>query len=78
VEVHPSALKQGVDEADIEHAIDNAMVIEDPDEDTGLYLGPSRSAAMLEVVTLVRDDGSEVVIHAVSMRAKYERLLPGG
>lgn len=59
------------------HAIDNAMVIEDEDEDTRLYLGPSRSAALLEVVTLVRDDGSELAIHAMAVRGKYRRLLPG-
>jgi hypothetical protein len=24
------------------------------------------------------DDGSELAIHAMKMRAKYQRLLPGG
>ena len=43
-----------------------------------LYLGPSRSAGLLEVVTVVRDDGSELAIHAMKMRPKYQRLLPGG
>jgi hypothetical protein len=33
---------------------------------------------MLKVVTVVRDDGSELAIHAMKMRAKYRRLLPGG
>ena len=47
-------------------------------DDTRLYVGPSRSADLLEVVTIVRDDGSELVIHAMKMRAKYRRLLPGG
>jgi hypothetical protein len=32
---------------------------------------------MLEIVTLVRDDGSELVSHAMPMRPKYRRLLPG-
>ena len=54
------------------------MAIDDQDEDTRLYLGPSRSAELLEVVTIVRSDGSELAIHAMSMRAKYQRLLPGG
>lgn len=54
------------------------MTIEDQDDDTRLYLGPARSAALLEVVTVVRDDGSEIAIHAMGMRAKYRRLLPGG
>jgi hypothetical protein len=46
-------------------------------DDTRLYLGPSRSADLLELVTIVRDDGSELVIHAMRMRPKYRRLLPG-
>jgi hypothetical protein len=33
---------------------------------------------MLEVVTIVRDDGSELAIHSMSIRSKYRRLLPGG
>lgn len=54
------------------------MTIDNQDDDTRLYLGPARSAALLEVVTLVRDDGSELAIHAMKMRDKYQRLLPGG
>jgi hypothetical protein len=54
------------------------MTIENQDKDTRLYLGPARNAAFLEVVTIVRDDGSELAIHAMHMRAKYRRLLPGG
>jgi hypothetical protein len=29
-------------------------------------------------VTIVRDDDSELAIHAMRMRAKYQRLLPEG
>jgi uncharacterized DUF497 family protein len=77
VEIHSSARKHGVDEEDIEHAIDNAMAIDDQDDDTRLYLGPARNAELLEVVMLVREDDSELVIHAMTMRPKYRRLLPG-
>ncbi len=56
----------------------HAMTIENQDDDTRLYLGASRSAELLEVVTVLRDDASELVIHAMRMRDKYERLLPGG
>jgi hypothetical protein len=56
----------------------HAIAIDDQDDDTRLYLGPARSADPLEVVTIVRDDGSEVVIHAMKMRPKYRRLLPEG
>lgn len=51
--------------------------LEDQDDDTRLYIGPSPSADLLEVVTIVRDDGSELAIHAMTMRAKYQRLLSG-
>jgi hypothetical protein len=78
VEVHPSARKHGIADEDIEHATTHAMAIEDHDDTTRLYLGPARSAELLEVVTIVRDDGSELAIHAMKMRAKYQRLLPGG
>lgn len=77
MEIHPSARKHGIADEDIEHATAQAMAIEDQDDDTRLYIGPSRSADLLEVVTIVRDDGSELAIHAMQMRPKYQRLLPG-
>ncbi len=46
----------------------------------GSVMSPARrscSADLLDVVTIVRDDGSELAIHAMRMRAKYQRLLPG-
>jgi len=78
VDVHPSARKHGIADADIEHATAQAMAIEQQDDDTRLYLGPARNAELLEVVTILRDDDSELVIHAMKMRAKYQRLLPEG
>ncbi|MGA8804749.1 MAG: hypothetical protein WA701_00845 [Solirubrobacterales bacterium] len=77
MEVHPSARKHGIADADIEHATANAMSIDSQEDDTRLYLGPSRDADLLEVLTIVRDDGSELAIHAMKMRPKYRRLLPG-
>jgi hypothetical protein len=76
VEIHPSARKHGLADADIEHAVANAMAIDDQDDDTRLYLVASRTAQLLEVVTIVRDDGSELAIHAMRMRPSYRRLLP--
>ena len=76
--MHPSARKHGIADDDIEHAMAHAVAIEDQDDGARLYLGPSRSADLLEVVTIVRDDGSELAIHAMKMRATYQRLLPGG
>ncbi len=60
------------------HSLRHTMTIDDQDDDTRLYLGPTRDAKLLEVVTIVREDGSEMAVHAMAMRAKYRRLLPGG
>jgi hypothetical protein len=78
VEIHPSARKHGIADEDIKHATKNAMAIDDQDDDTRLYLGPARSAELLEIVTIVRDDDTELAIHAMKMRDKYQRLLPEG
>jgi hypothetical protein len=78
VEIHSSAHKHGIADEDIEHAMRHALAIDDQDNDTRLYLGPSRSADLIEVVTILRDDGSELVIHAMKMRRKYRSLLPEG
>ena len=56
----------------------HAMAIEDQDDDVRLYMGPARSADLLEIVAIARDDGTELAIHAMKMRTKYQRLLPGG
>jgi hypothetical protein len=78
LEIHPSARKHGIADEDIAHAMRHALAVDDQEDDTRLYLGPSRSADLLEVVTIVRDDGPELAIHAMKMRAKYQRLLPEG
>jgi hypothetical protein len=65
------------EDADVLHAVANAIYVGDDgdDPDKALYLGPDLSARLLEVVVVVREDGSEVVIHAMKMRPKYEPLL---
>jgi hypothetical protein len=77
VDIHPAALKHGIVAEDIRHAVENAMSIDDRDDDTRLYLGPARNAELLEVVTIVREDDSELAIHAMKMRPGYLPLLPG-
>lgn len=75
VDVHPSARKHGVAVEDIEHAVRNAMAVDELDDDLCLYLGPARDGSLLEVITLAKED-SDLVIHAMAMRPKYRRLLP--
>jgi hypothetical protein len=71
--------KERFDDADIEHVVEHALYVgEDGEEpDLVLYLGPDRAGRLLEVVVVERDDGSEVAIHAMKMRARYEPLLRG-
>ena len=78
VEIHPAARRHGIADKDIEHAVTHAMVIEAQEDETTLYLGPARSADLLEIVTVTREGEAELAIHAMTMRPKYERLLAGG
>ncbi len=77
VEIFASARKHGVADADIAHAIQQALAAGEQDDGKVLYLGPDRTGNLLEVVSVVRDDGSEIVIHAMRMRSKYEPFLRG-
>ncbi len=76
MDIHWSARKHGVADEDIQHAVANALAIDDQDDDTRLDIGPARSTELLEVVTIIRDDATELAIHAMTMRGRYQRLLP--
>ena len=75
MDIYPSARKHGVTDDDIEHAVQHAMVAAEQDDGKVLYLGADRAGNLLEVVSVARDDGTEVVIHAMPMRRTYESLL---
>lgn len=75
LEIHPSARKHGIADEDMRHAVSHAMSIDDQEDDLRLYLGPARSADLLEVVTVVRAGGVETAIHAMRMRTKYRAFL---
>ena len=81
MEIHPSARRHGVADADIRNAVEHylytaAIDAEEPPVRV-LYLGFDRARNILEVVVIERDDGSELVIHAMKMRAQFRDLLPG-
>jgi hypothetical protein len=76
--IHPSARKHGIADDDIHHAIKHAMTIKRLDIRKRLYLGPARNAELLEVISLVRDEGGATVIHAMKIRPRFQRMLPGG
>lgn len=87
MEIHPSARKHGVAAGDIEHATEHAMAIDQQEDDTRLYLGPSRSAELLEVVTIVprrrlgigdpRDEDASEVQAAVAGRMRMAKKTYG-
>lgn len=76
-EVHRSARKHGVADEDAFHAARGFLVaypLSEEDRDgprRELRLGPDRAGNVLEMVVLLLDDGEELVIHAMRMRAKY-------
>lgn len=74
MEILDSAKKHGIETEDVHHAV----VIEELDDDLRLYLGPGRDGSLLEVICLRRADRrTELAIHAMPMRPKYQPLLPG-
>lgn len=75
MDFYSSADKHGVARSDIEPAVEHALVAAEDEEGICLYLGPDRAGNVLEVVSVQRDDGSEVVIHAMRMRRMYESWL---
>jgi len=77
VEIYASARRHGIADDDIVHAVQHAMAVGEQDDAKVLYLGPDRAGNLLEVVSVARDDGTEIVIHAMAMRAKYEPYLRG-
>lgn len=77
VDIYSSARKHGVVDADMVHAVQHALAVGEQDDAKVLYLGPDGAGNLLEVVSVARDDGTEIVIHAMRMRAKYEPFLRG-
>lgn len=76
MEIYESARKHGVSDEDIRHGVEHALVAADEDDTSRvLYLGPDRAGYLLEIVTVLRDDDTEIVIHAMRMRRIYEPLL---
>lgn len=77
IQVIPSARKHGVDDEDIRHAVRNAVAVSPLGDDRILSIGPARSGALLEVITVQMERERCVAIHAMPLRRKYEHLLTG-
>lgn len=59
------------------HAIQHSMVVEDlgEDPDRWLVVGPDETANLLEVAVVRTQEGTDMIIHAMPLRAVYRRLL---
>jgi len=62
----------------MDHALRNAVVVEEVAEDPVRYLvlGPDRSANLLELIVMDRPQGP-AIIRAMAMTELYRSLLPG-
>ncbi len=70
-EIAPSARKHGVTDADIRHALWHYWMMHyTSDLRVVMYVGPSRTAFLLEIGVLYEVDRI-TVIHAMSARQKY-------
>jgi len=82
MEVYRSALKHGVREEDVVHAVMHEIVSVDlePDADPPkvLVIGPDAAGNLLEVILLVLEDDRLIAIHAMKLRRQFYELLPGG
>ena len=66
MDVLPSARRHGIEDADIDHAVRHATVVEEVAEDPVRYLliGPDRSGDLLELMVLDQPQGP-AVMHAM-------------
>ena len=81
IHITASAGKHGVNNDDILHAIDNAIIDTyeiPPDFDPPRFLivGPNQSGALLELVGVETDEGDDLIFHAMSLRPVFNHLLP--
>jgi predicted GNAT family acetyltransferase len=74
MEIADSARKHGIADADMLHAIRNALRAVDQGDRT-LYIGADRNGRLLEVVVLDEDEEDLAVIHAMPLRRKFYNQL---
>ena len=78
IEFNDSAFGHKITEADIRHAIVNAVIYDDiwdEDMDKHLLLGFDHSGRLLEIMYNVIDEQSINVFHAMKCRSIYYHLL---
>ena len=69
------ARKHGVSDADIWHAVRNAIRRVAMAEDLTMLIGPAASGALLEIGVLDIEGDDPVVIHAMALRPTFHEFL---
>lgn len=78
MKINPSALRHGIAQADILHALANSAHESEPDDDMPakqFVLGFDRHGRLLELVVLTFDSGNQLVIHAMKARRHFIDLI---
>lgn len=75
VDIEPSAFRHGVDQDDMMHALRHHWCAYETDDDAvTMFIGPSTTAAPLEVGVVTDEDGT-AIIHAMPAREKFLKGL---
>jgi hypothetical protein len=69
------ALKHGVSDNDILHAVRTAIRRVMMDEDLTMLIGPAMDGTLLEIGVLDLDGDDPVAVHAMPLRPKFYRFL---
>ena len=81
MEIHRSAFKHGCRHSAILHGLDHTIVIialePDADPPKMLAIGPDPAGNLLEIIWLILEGGTELVIHSMPLRPAFYALLPG-
>ena len=72
-----SARKHGIPDEDIMYVIEHAIEVLEIEEEPQklLYIGFDRSLRILEVITVLKINGEEIVIHAMKATKKVRKIF---
>lgn len=73
--IHQTARRHGISDEAMLHALRFAQADVMQEDDMLVVIGPDHTGRFLEVGVLDADEDDPVIIHAMVMRAKYERYL---
>jgi hypothetical protein len=76
VRIGEPARNHGIADADMQHAVRNAISRVEMDDDLVMMIGPSESGTLLEVGVLGYGGDDPVILHAMRLRQTFFRFLP--